>query len=272
MSVLRVGAGLAVTAALMASSAAAIPKPATPFDPMKAPAPVWLQKPSQSDFMRAFPPSAKREHVAGAAVIGCKVTAARLMVDCRMRGEDPPGYGFGGAALKMAGYFRLTPAGPGLPAEGDNIRIPFRFGAWMYRRPPPFNLHPGDAAILMTEMKGARPPGRSIFPCPTGSASRYCLWADVTWTRRPDVAATRAALEASDLHAGHTDVTCRPTDEGSLVDCSLSEQTSPKADAALQQLFKDFRVAPKAKDGSPVTDGRIVVEINWTLFHAMVDD
>jgi TonB family protein len=45
----------------------------------------------------------------GMAVINCKVTEDRSLTDCKLLKEAPPGSGFGAAALKMAGMFRLSP-------------------------------------------------------------------------------------------------------------------------------------------------------------------
>lgn len=62
----------------------------------------------------------------------CRVVADGRMNACVILTEEPPGYGFREAALKLAPKFRLHPALPdGTPVKGGTIKIPLRFmGPW----------------------------------------------------------------------------------------------------------------------------------------------
>ena len=58
-------------------------------------------------------------------VIECVVNADGTLRDCVLLKEDPPGYGFGRAALDAARYFRMKPATQdGKPVAGGRVRIP----------------------------------------------------------------------------------------------------------------------------------------------------
>lgn len=77
-------------------------------------------------------PPAKRaqSEVEGRALIGCIVTVAGSLRSCVVKFEDPPGMGFGKAALKLALQFKMRPATrDGMPIEAA-VNIPLTF-------PPP---------------------------------------------------------------------------------------------------------------------------------------
>jgi TonB family protein len=63
----------------------------------------------------------------GKAVIICRVTSEAKLKDCSVKSEDPPGMGFGAAALKMAPLFKMHHAPNGGPSVEGRITIPMRF-------------------------------------------------------------------------------------------------------------------------------------------------
>ena len=64
----------------------------------------------------------------GHAVIKCRVTAQGTMESCVVVSEDPPGLGFGKAALRMACLFKMKPKiVDGRPADGGEATIPIQF-------------------------------------------------------------------------------------------------------------------------------------------------
>lgn len=81
------------------------------------------------DPARYYPEKAQIAHVEGSATIDCAVNAASTLEDCRVVSETPEGWGFGVAALKMSGLFKMRPIGPdGHPgAGGGRVKIPLKF-------------------------------------------------------------------------------------------------------------------------------------------------
>ena len=75
-----------------------------------------------------FPEKAQRDGVeAGSATLLCAVTVEGRMNTCELVDEDPPGEGFGQAALISAGAARLYPATiDGVPQTGQT-RLTVRF-------------------------------------------------------------------------------------------------------------------------------------------------
>lgn len=90
--------------------------------------PTWAALPSAEQARDAYPAAADKAGVnTGRAVLGCMVEAEGK-VACKVQGEEPAGYGFGEAALKLAPYFRLnTWTLEGLPTIGAAVRMPVRF-------------------------------------------------------------------------------------------------------------------------------------------------
>jgi hypothetical protein len=91
--------------------------------------PDWAALPSGADFAQAFPPKAKQEGVLQARVmLVCTVAAGGELSDCTAESEDPPGYGFGEATVRLAEKFRVNVwTAEGLPTIGGALRIPLRY-------------------------------------------------------------------------------------------------------------------------------------------------
>ncbi len=75
-----------------------------------------------------YPPGAQRLGVTGIAIMKCQVAGNGSVDHCRVVSEDPPGYGFGEAAVKMSCLFKMKPKmADGRPVSGAEVTIPLKF-------------------------------------------------------------------------------------------------------------------------------------------------
>jgi TonB family protein len=90
-------------------------------------APTWLAQPTAQEFSRYYPPRAFNEGVSGSATVDCLVDGAGLLA-CTVVSEEPEGYGFGEAALRISRHFRVaTETRDGRSTVGARIRRTIRF-------------------------------------------------------------------------------------------------------------------------------------------------
>lgn len=69
----------------------------------------WIRLPSRMDFDRVFPERAAKEQVEGTVEMTCEVARYGRPVNCRIRSEMPPAYGFGKAAIDLTPAMRVKP-------------------------------------------------------------------------------------------------------------------------------------------------------------------
>lgn len=89
----------------------------------------WVREPSSRDFARYFPRRALDEGQSGNVTLDC-VIGGNGRLNCSVASESPSGYGFGAAALSIAGQTRVrNQLRDGNPAAGRHLRLPLSFRA-----------------------------------------------------------------------------------------------------------------------------------------------
>ncbi len=89
--------------------------------------PTWLERPNGRDFQREYPERALEREREGRVVLDCVVNASGR-ISCSVASEDPTGWGFGPAALRISRSFRMAPAtSDGSPTDGGRVRVPIAF-------------------------------------------------------------------------------------------------------------------------------------------------
>lgn len=86
--------------------------------------PSWIQRPSAADVGRVTP-DIDHPPVEVRVLMACRITAAGGLEACAIRSEDPPGFGYGAAALALAPAFRMPEVDlDGRPVAGRTVQIP----------------------------------------------------------------------------------------------------------------------------------------------------
>jgi protein TonB len=87
----------------------------------------WLEQPDGRDFARYYPERASSRGQEGRTTVECIVNADGRL-NCTIVNEDPPGWGFGEATLRIAREFRVAPQTVnGEPTSGGRIRRTIRW-------------------------------------------------------------------------------------------------------------------------------------------------
>lgn len=123
---------LAIGLVAVAVQAPSVAEPSALPEPFQITAPPWRNRATGEDVARVYPPRAREQRVDARVTMECRVVADGRMSACVVLDEEPAGYGFWGAALKLAPKFRLHSTLPdGTRVEGGMIKIPLRFmGPW----------------------------------------------------------------------------------------------------------------------------------------------
>ena len=90
--------------------------------------PDWVQKPTGDQIAPLYPKAAMDAGKEGMVVLDCRVRHDGGLRACRVRKQDPAGYGFGEAALKLSPMFRMkTKDQAGRSTAGAGVVIPIKF-------------------------------------------------------------------------------------------------------------------------------------------------
>jgi hypothetical protein len=88
---------------------------------------LWITRPTGADFARYYPERALEVRRPGEIIMIC-VVAEDGALTCAVGHENPSGWGFGQAGLRLAQHFRMAlHTMDGAPTAGATVRIPIRF-------------------------------------------------------------------------------------------------------------------------------------------------
>jgi protein TonB len=130
---LGAASAIALCASLALGARAADAPSASDAAPAPDSAPNWTheitpERCPQGRLTHYYPPNAQAQGRTGSVVMKCRVTQEGTVDECVVVSEDPPGYGFGEAALKMSCLFKMKPKTVnGSPVGGAEVTIPLKF-------------------------------------------------------------------------------------------------------------------------------------------------
>jgi protein TonB len=100
----------------------AIDPPPAPPEPTVLTGVTWLEQPDGRDFQRYYPQRANDRGVSGRTTVECIVDGGGRL-NCTVTSEDPPGYGFAEATMRITRHFRVAAATRnGQATSGGRIR------------------------------------------------------------------------------------------------------------------------------------------------------
>jgi TonB family protein len=185
----------------------------------------------------AYPAAAQALNLPGRATLDCTAAADGSVNYCKVASEDPPEWGFGAAALKLAPTINV---GPG--AAGRRVQVPVSFRL-------------DDRAVEDPLLKA---PG---FLIPDEQ---------VQWLKRPsaqDFAITYPSTLIYRNDDGLVTFACRVSSEGKLVRCvtlSVKPERSGLA-KVMPYMESTLQMAPRLRDGRAVENGVVKLKFRWTM-------
>ena len=83
----------------------------------------WVTKPSGPDMAQFYPERAQRLEKNGFAKAVCEIAEDRTLTNCAIAVENPEGFGFGAAVLKLTRFYQAAPDTP----VGTKVTTPMTF-------------------------------------------------------------------------------------------------------------------------------------------------
>jgi TonB family protein len=211
----------------------------------------WLRQPAPEDVNSVRPVAAIKEGIDGRATLKCLVTVQGALVSCSVVSENPPGKGFGAAALTLAPRFEMRPAMKnGKPVESW-VQFPINMGGQGHK--------PIDSFIPGTTTAGM---GRVLRNAP--------------WTRMPTFEEMVAAYPAKARTAGKTGratLHCHFKKDGTLTSCTtMAEEPAGQGfSAAARQLAANFQAPLETIPNLPPVEN-LSIDVPFTFNQDMLDN
>ncbi len=215
-------------------------------DPAKAREPVeiydaqWLQGPAPDEVAKLFPTTATKAGLrTGLGTLDCQVLHSGSLDHCIAAAEDPPGMGFGDAAVAISKDFTMNPwSKQGFPVDGAHVRLPIRL---TLDAPPPLPADPTAQVGTITH---------------------------ADWIRLPDgddMARTYPDRAQRQNRGGMAKIKCGVTADGHLEDCKILDEfpVGLGFGAAALELASLFQMKPPAPLKEIPPGQSIVIPIRW---------
>jgi TonB family protein len=102
--------------------------PSQTAPPVEIHDPIWIRQIDPNSVQKLFPDAAARAgYKIGRGSVECSVAADGTLTGCTTVTEDPAGFGFGDAAIAVAGVMQMSPwTKQGAPVEGARIVLPIK--------------------------------------------------------------------------------------------------------------------------------------------------
>jgi len=184
-----------------------------------------------------YPPAARALNLPGHATLNCAANADGSVHNCTVANEDPPDWGFGQGALKVAPTINV---GPGVP--GRQVQLPISF-----------QLENGEVSNPQIRTPGFFIPSDQI-----------------KWVLKPearDFAATYPDDALQQQRQVRVVFACRVAAKGTLTSCVVLSKEPKDEDIlkAVSYMTTRFRMAPRLRDGGPVENGVMKMALRWTV-------
>jgi TonB family protein len=204
---------------------------------LASPAMAWIEAPSYSALVAAYPPKAMEMHQGGRATLSCLFNRAGGLRNCATITEEPKQRGFANAALSLAKLFRgPTTIADGRSIDGVQVQIPVVFDPVMMAASPPI----------------------------VGKAQ---------WAALPSAEETSAAFgklklpETKDGAPARVKLACVVVQGGGVADCRV-DQESPAGvglGAAALSLAPHFKLTTWTVEGLPTVGGTVSIPLRYEL-------
>jgi hypothetical protein len=195
----------------------------------------WIQAPSFSDVLAAYPEKARAEKTNGRATLDCSFTRTGTLTHCNVLQETPGLFGFGAAARRLAPKF-VGPItdGKGASLYGARVQLPFVFAAESLSATSPVIGRPQWAAI------------------PSG---------DELMAAYPSDAAKAGVLKARVV------LSCQVIADGALSGCAVASEdpVGHGIGKATLALSPTFRLGIWTPEGLPSIGGTVRVPIRYDI-------